>query len=386
MKILLIANSILGANPGISGGESRFIELAKNWAAQGHEIHLMSSEGGRTLCERAGLKVVLHKSTSDTMTSRWTFLLRTMKLPFVIGRLLEGFNEGVVYSTNEQLYDVLPALYLKLKYRSRIRWATVVHWLPPLLFWKRRSSKALNSLLFLISERASVYLAGMFGDRLLAVSESTKAQLMRTLVPKRKVFAVACGVNFDEIQGYLAGGATEYDVVFMKRVQAVKGIFDLIDVWREVVQTKQGCRLLVIGDGIDSAEAMRRVEEYHLGESVTFAGTIYDVREKYRLLARSRLFVLPSYEENWAIVIGEAMAAGLPVIAYNLPELTSVWKDNFVGVEVGNREKLLAAVLRLLDDADAREEIKRRAKEYIRQFDWKNIAVREMDSIVGKTT
>jgi len=41
-KILFISNSIVGKNPGISGGESRFIELGKNWQKKGYEIHLMS--------------------------------------------------------------------------------------------------------------------------------------------------------------------------------------------------------------------------------------------------------------------------------------------------------------------------------------------------------
>lgn len=378
MKILFIANSIVGEEPGFTGGESRFIEIAKYWKSQGNEIHLLSSVSGRTLCERAGLSVVLHQAFQDTMTSRLTFLLRTLRLPFMLHNLLAGFDEGIVYSTNEQLYDVLPALYLKLKYRSRICWATVVHWLPPLCFWRRRSSRVLNSLLFLISERVSVYLAGFFGDRLLAVSESTKRQLLHTFVPKDKIHAVYCGVNYEEIQGYLAGQVQTYDAVFMKRVQAVKGIFDLMEIWETVVKEKKDAKLLVIGEGIDSQEASRRVKERGLEGNIEFTGTIYDPRIKYRYLSQSKLFVLPSYEENWAIVIGEAMAAGVPVIAYGLKELVSVWKEHFVAVETGNKAQFTSEILRLLHDDRCRRELSESSKAYVRQYDWRNIADEEL--------
>ncbi len=49
MKILFIANAIVGENPGLSGGEVRFIGIAKFWTDKGYEIHLMSAKGGKRL-------------------------------------------------------------------------------------------------------------------------------------------------------------------------------------------------------------------------------------------------------------------------------------------------------------------------------------------------
>jgi glycosyltransferase involved in cell wall biosynthesis len=378
MKILLIANSIVGEEPGFTGGESRFIEIAKNWQAQGHEIHLMSSSSGKKLCERVGLPVILHESSADTITSRWAFILRTLKMPFVLCKLLGDFTEGIVYSTNEQLYDVLPALYVKLRCGRCVTWATVVHWLPPLLFWRRKSSKLLNSLLFLISERMSVYLAGYFGDRLLAVSASTKEQLLATYVPKRKIFTVECGVNYDQVQSLVSRYNQEYDAIFIKRLQAVKGVFDLIDIWKEIIRVRPNARLLVVGEGIDSDEMKRRIRDNGLDRNILLTGTIYDVKKKYEMLSRSKLFVLPSYEENWAIVIGEAMAAGVPVIAYDLQELRTVWKDHYVPVPTGDVAVFAKKIGVLLDDEEQRMQLSARAKEFVRCYDWRKIAEKEL--------
>jgi glycosyltransferase involved in cell wall biosynthesis len=51
--------------------------------------------------------------------------------------------------------------------------------------------------------------------------------------------------------------------------------------------------------------------------------------EKYRLLKASRLFVMPSRYESWGIVINEALAAGTPVVAYDLSCYRPVF-GNFV--------------------------------------------------------
>lgn len=370
MKILIVANSIVA---GITGGEARFIELAKIWQKQGHEIHLMSSESGVKLCKEHGLKVIPHILTSDNMVGRWTFVLRTLKLPFKM-RCIASFTEGLVYSANEQLYDVLPALWLKLRHPG-IRWATVVHWLPPLLFWKRKASTLLNSFLFLVSERVSVYLAGLFGDVLLPVGGSTFKALHRTFVPKSKMHSVICGVNIDQVK---VSKKKVYDAIFMKRIQASKGIFDIIDIWAEVIKKRDCSRILILGKGIDLEEAKHRVREYGLSANVDFMECIHDDTEKYRVLSECKMLLHPSYEENWSLVIGEAMAAGLPVVAYDLSDIHDIWENNCIWCDIGNKKQFTRQVLALLEQDGFREEIGIISRKFVKRYDWKNIANEEL--------
>jgi len=384
-KILIIANSIVGEMPGLTGGEVRFIEIARNWASKGFEIHLLSSVGGQRLCQRLGLEVKFHCLSRSSQTGRLAFFrlfLKSLLLPPTLG----AFDKGVVYCASEQVYDVLPGIWLKFKNAKGIKLAVVVHWLPPAKWWQRKESAFLNSLLFLLSERTGLILAGLFADRLLAVSQATRRQIKKGLFGRfvfNKTTAVKCGVNFEKIRNIVEPlRQKKYEAVFIKRIQVVKGIFDLIEIWEMVVSKLPNARLIIIGSGIDEAAAKKMVKEKNLEEKIQFLGTIYEDTEKFGKLAESKLFLLPSYEENWAIVIGEAMAAGVPVISYGLEELKEVWEENFVAVPVGNKKVFAEEVVRLLSQAAAREELSERALNFIKDYDWQLVAAQELEAII----
>ena len=393
-KILFISNSIVGKNPGISGGESRFIELGKNWQKKGYEIHLMSSESGKILCEKMGLKVILHRIPSSYSEGRWEIIKRTIQLLFYVPTILEEFKEGIVYSTSEQIYDVWPGVFLKLYRGKNIKFVSAVHWLPPWFFWLRKSSTWLNSMLFLMSERAGLYLAFIFSDKLFPVSKDTFYDMKKNMISGNKIHIVKCGVNIDEIidiKKKVFGTKGEshknivvnkkYDAVFMKRIQRVKGIFDLIEIWEQVVKQKNNASLLIIGSGIDENEAKRIVNEKGLENNVKFTGAVYSAKEKYSYIMQSKLFLLPSYEENWAIVIGESLACGTPVITYNLYELEEVWEDSIEFVELSDISAFTVRVIKLLNDDNVLKDKSIRGQEYIKRYDWKQIADAEIELI-----
>lgn len=386
-QVLIIANSIVGELPGLTGGEIRFIEIAKAWAKRGYEVHLSGSRGVRELCRRLGLEVTWHEVPVSTYAGRLAFLVQFVR-SFFSSKVTKDFDEGIVYSPSEQIYDVIAGLLVKLRNPQKIKFVVVVHWLPPLRFWERKESFFLNSFLFLLSERLGLIAGGVFADKLLAVSKSTKEQTRADLFGRffiKKTVAVKCGVDFSRIRRVVKKAkGKKYDAIFLKRVQAVKGIFDLVQVWKDVVKRKPRANLIVVGSGIDEEKARAMVVKEKLEKNIIFLGTIYDFYSKFIKLAEARLFLLPSYEENWAIVIGEAMSAGVPVISYDLKELLDVWKDNFVSIPVGNKRYFAMKVLELLDDKEMRDDLSKKALKFVKQFDWEKIADEEMNSIYNE--
>lgn len=384
-KVLIIANSIVGKEPGVTGGESRFIELAKCWQKSGYEIHLMSGDGGKVLCERMGLKVNLHSISDSSETGRFEIIMRFVKVIFFLPRILREFKEGIVYSASEQIYDVLPGFILKKLRPSKIKFGVVVHWLPPLKFWKRQNSKLVNSLLFLISERSGLFLANINADILLPVSEDTFSSMKKARMAKRDTEPVICGVNLPEIVSYTENiFDKEYDAVFMKRLQRTKGVFDVINMWGNLVKTVKDAKLLIIGEGIDGNDARKLVIDSGLEKNIEFSGVIYDPKVKFSKIARSRVFVLPSYEENWAIVIGEAMASGTPVVCYDLKELREVWENNVIYAKTGDLEDLEQKVRELLENPEKAQKLAQKARKFVQKYSWDKIAQKELSLILDK--
>jgi len=254
--------------------------------------------------------------------------------------------------------------------------------MPPLKFWQRKQSTLINSFLFMLGERLSVFLIKHFSDITLAVSQSTRRQLLNVGLKRNKVIPVDCGVNYKEIVKITKRNRRKkYEAVFMKRIQAVKGVFDLIEIWEQVVKLKPNAKLAIIGGGVDNQAVVNIIKEKKLEKNIVFFGPIFDFKKKFTVLSQSKLFILPSYEENWAIVIGEAMAAGLPVLAYDLTELIEVWKDNFIQVPLGNTKIFADKIIELLDNPKEISRMSKKALEFVKKYDWETIAKKELEII-----
>ncbi|TAL62166.1 MAG: glycosyltransferase, partial [Legionella sp.] len=137
-------------------------------------------------------------------------------------------------------------------------------------------------------------------------------------------------------------------------------------------------------EGDDEKSLKLAVEDAGLTHNVKFTGYIHSFKEKFTYLAESKVFVLPSYEENWAIVIGEAMASGVPVVAYKLNELVQVWGDQVNWAKTGDTKGFAHQVLELLRSPHNSVEQIRRSLAFVKKLDWREIAEQELIYILKK--
>jgi len=380
-KILIIANGIIGDDPSPSGGDVRFLMLAREWFKKGYEIHILSSSGCQRLIDQFGFEAKLHvlEWNDKTKIRRISFVWRAISSLLFLPKSLKNF-EGIVYSANDSMFDVLPAWRLKLANRKKIKWSAIVHWIPPFPPWKRRQSSIINSILFYINVVLSVLIARFFADYLLPVSYSTSIQLKNYGVPINKTYSVKCGVDFNQIRtSAKKRTAKTYDAVFMKRIQGVKGAFDLVEIWKKVVEKRPDAVLAIIGDeGEDSVILRKKLDDAGISANIDFLGYIYDVDQKFEILNKSKLFILPSYEENWAISLGEAMCTGLPCIAYGLPELKQVWGNYVEWIEIGNKSDFASRIITYLSDYLLCESRVQPGIDFTSNLDWSILAQEEL--------
>ena len=149
------------------------------------------------------------------------------------------------------------------------------------------------------------------------------------------------------------------------RQDRVKGLDRLVAALAEVRAVVPGIVLLVAGrEGDDSATLRRQVGGLGLDDAVRFLGHRSDVAA---LLAASDVFVLPSRREGLPGSVLEAMAAGTPIVANDLPQVREVVGPQEARlVPCEDISALAAAVVGLLSNPEAAGARAWRAKERFR--------------------
>jgi len=164
-------------------------------------------------------------------------------------------------------------------------------------------------------------------------------------------------------------------LLFLGRIDADKGINELLSAFAAVRSRIPGLHLEIGGDG-DLADAREVVRRLGIEAGVTFHGWV-DGSKRQELLQSAAAFVLPSYLEGLPMALIEAMAAAVPSIASAVGGVPDLVTDGVEGLLVQPRDAqaLANAITRLFADDASRQQMGRRARERIRRdFSPKTIA------------
>jgi glycosyltransferase involved in cell wall biosynthesis len=139
-----------------------------------------------------------------------------------------------------------------------------------------------------------------------AKMEATNIQAMGFNNP---ITIIPNGIDLSELKGSKEQYGTQ-KMVFLSRIHPKKGIELLLQAWRNC-DTK-GWTLEIAGNG-DAAYIANLSQSAQDLKNVHFVGAIYE-EAKWNFLRSADVMVLPTYSENFGIVVAEALAVGVPVI------------------------------------------------------------------------
>ncbi len=139
-------------------------------------------------------------------------------------------------------------------------------------------------------------------------------------------------------------------VLNVARLEDFKGQDVLLKAWVAIVAENPKAKLWIAGTGSQEAALKGMVAELDLQDSVRFLGFVSQA-EVHALMEAADLFVLPSREEPFGIVLLEAMAHGLPVVASKVGGIPEVLpsNDDVALVAAGDAQALAQAILKMLD-------------------------------------
>ncbi len=171
-------------------------------------------------------------------------------------------------------------------------------------------------------------------------------------------------------------------ILFLGRINWKKGLDRLIAAMRYV----RDARLIIAGNDEDGyKEKLEKLaEENEVSNRILFSGPIYGI-DKEELLQAAKIFVLPSYSENFANSVLEAMSAGCPVIVTPQVGLADIVEKEQVGLVVDGDPKTLGeSINTLLLDDERRKKMGIAGQRVVRdQFQWSAIAV-QMENLYNQ--
>lgn len=209
------------------------------------------------------------------------------------------------------------------------------------------------------------WLSSYLSDLVIAVSDDV-ASVCRDIehVRSKKVRTIINGIKLEPYLNLKRDTHGETSITFghVGRLSAVKNQRLQLTAFAEVLRKVPEARLEIAGDGPLRAELQATSQELNLGSSVTFLGYRSDIAD---VLRDVDVFLLSSVSEGTPLVVIEAMAAGLPIIATNvggLPDMISDCRTGYL-VASGDVDGMTKRMLDLACNQDQRFTFGERGRE-----------------------
>jgi starch synthase len=312
----------------------------------------------------------------------WTFLLRKLGYRYHMMGLEKILAPFEVAHTADTWYAFsYQAALAKKRYGARL---VVTQW---------------ENIPFALEDRPLIrYLKRVVKDNadlFLAVSHSSKRALLAESVPREKIHVVPMGVDLQRFYPMYRDkdlcsklGLADDDIVFLfvGRLVEEKGILDLISAYGALARDfPSRIKLVVAGEGSLRNEAKYLAHRLSIEKSVIFIGSQpYDMMPQ--LYSIADIFVLPSaptraWEEQFGMVLVEAMASGKPLISTLTGAIPEVVGSAGLLIPPRQPNQLYEAMKVLASDGLKREELGRKARTAaLERYDSKLVA-RNISSI-----
>ncbi len=320
------------------------------------------------------------------------------------GTELEPLANNVVVTTNRVISIPFAGSNARIPYSPAVNWRVkralhaedfdIVHAHEPMTLpvpiMALTHSRAVNVGTFhAYRDRHLIYQYGRrifqpFFDKLdgkIAVSEAARETVARyfggeyVIIPNGIDFERFASEQVRPIEQYADGRPT---ILFVGRLEPRKGFRYLLRAFPYVKEEFPQARLVVVGayERDEMADHLHYVREHHL-TGVKFVGRVSD-ENLPRYYRTCDVFCAPSTGfESFGIVLLEAMAAGKPTVATNIPGYRDLLEDGGEGFLVEHKsEKALAqALLRLLRDPATRREMGARGRVKAQNYSWRQVAL-----------
>jgi glycosyltransferase involved in cell wall biosynthesis len=341
LRILIITDPGILVPPDGYGGIERIVaDLATEYIARGHSVHLLTTEGSEILgCEIFSLgkqgfppsRAVMYLSIFKT----WFFLLSRMQ------------QYDCIHNFGRLLY-LIPILNSKVcKIQTYQREITL----------------------------KNIEITLRFGGKNIVFTGCSQ-NLIDRVAPPGCWKAIHNCVLFNKFQLTAELNYSEAPLIFLGRIERIKGCHTAIEVAKAA-----GKKLIIAGNISKLPEEIfyfdTEIKPHIDGVNVIFVGEVNDI-QKNDCLGKASAFLMPiEWNEPFGIVMIEAMACGTPVIAFPFGSVPEVVDDGVTGFIVNDMKEMIDAVGNIhvidrklcRDTAEKRFDVSVIAQQYLNLFE-----------------
>lgn len=377
---------------GLSGGDRITIECIKRWAKAGHKIRLFIGRSGQLMYERYDVKEI--ENIEFIMTSSFLFekysaiRIILFELLALIGGCKSALKlkplskrNDVIFSTSDFWPDAISGFILKLRNRE-VKWIVGFYLFAPKPWQKDSPYKGVRrliGLLFWLSQIPIYWLVKRYADMVFVTSEPDVAKFITKRRGRNKIVVVRGGVDIKAPAKVPEPKKKKYNAVFIGRFHPQKGVLELIDIWKRVVEKKPKAKLAMIGEGSLMGEIKLKIKEERLEKNIDLLGFL-DGIPKIRVFKSAKIVVHPATYDSGGMAACEAMAAGLPGVSFDLEALKTYYPKGMLKTAKFKLEEFADNIIKLLDDKAVYQKTKAEALAWAREWDWD----RRAEEILGE--
>ncbi|MEK6860162.1 MAG: glycosyltransferase family 4 protein [Nanoarchaeota archaeon] len=386
---------------GLSGGEKCMVEIIKYLKKKNIKNILLTTDNGKETYIELGLRedqfleyIIIESSKTEKYGPFISYLLRPLYFSSIKKEIISkiDYKNDILMCHSDFFPNTIPTKILSKYFKKKpYYW---FHMLAPDIFkgfeghfLKKFSIPSLagihyklNQILFkILTKKANIITVNPYYKKLFPTN---KTYILNKFGGEQiYIIKKYAGVDIEK-KGIKKD--KKYDLSFIGRFHKQKGLFEIPKILKIIKKEKPNIKLVLIGGGNSKIEKrfFKIAEKEGVKDNIDYVGFISSDK-KFDYIRKSKVFIFPSYYESFGQVALEAMANGLPVIAYDLP-IYCVFEKGMIKVPILDNKTFAKEIMKLLNDKNYYNKISKDALNYASTFSWDKTGEEIYNLIKGK--
>jgi len=370
----------------MSGSDQRALNWGKIFIKKGYTVTVLTHAAGTDRYTGFDYIITAKDSLKGDLGIATGYVFRGIKASGILSNMLKesSASDAVIYSSSDLLPDSIPAIYAIIRNPS-LKWIAGLHLVAPnpfkgfkKIFADGYTVPALSALYYFLTQRLVMRFMKKYAHTVMVSNSMDREFLLnkKGFLPD-KVIVTYGAVDWAAVDK--AKQKLSYDACYVGRFHKQKGFFDLIEAWKLVCRKFPDSEIAIVGNDVNFDEVVEIVKKSGLTNNVKLLGFLNGI-EKFNVMKASKICVFPSTYESFGMVAAEAMACGLPVVAYDLPIYKEIYPSGMLKADIGDIGSLAECIIELIENEKLRLKMSREAYKSSQRFVWEKTA----EKILGR--